>query len=134
MALYDPRQLGSGRLTLARYLAVPHFIVSASGVLRGPIDDRLSELGRSRRLEAAVAQFSTLPFLLRSAPMLANVPSVTARQYANEFGLTAQPLPFKSPRFEVSLLWHARQDSDPAMSWFREAVRAVVVDVRASSE
>jgi LysR family transcriptional activator of mexEF-oprN operon len=132
MALYDRRQLGSGRLTLTRYLAVPHLIVSASGVLRGPIDDRLAELGRSRRLEAAMAQFSTLPFLLRSAPVLANVPSVTAVQYANEFGLAARPLPFASPRFEVSLLWHARHDADPAMRWFRESVHSVVAEARAS--
>lgn len=133
MALYDPQQLGSRRLTLTRYLAVPHLIASASGKLRGPIDDRLSELGRSRRLEAAVAQFSTLPFLLRSAPVLANVPAVAARQYAKEFRLTAHPLPFKSPRFEVSLLWHARHDADPAMRWFRDCVRDVVAEVHASA-
>jgi LysR family transcriptional activator of mexEF-oprN operon len=133
MALYDARQLGSSRLTLNRYLAVPHLIASASGKLRGPIDDRLAELGRSRRLEAAVAQFSTLPFLLRSAPVLANVPSVAARRYAHDFRLTAQRLPFKSPRFEVSLLWHASRDADPATLWFRECVRAVVAEVRAST-
>jgi LysR family transcriptional activator of mexEF-oprN operon len=131
-ALYDPRRLGSSRLTLARYLAVPHIIVSASGVLHGPIDQRLSELGRSRRLAAALAHFSTLPFLLRSAPLLANVPSVAARHYAKAFRLAARPLPFESPRFEVALLWHARQDADPALGWFRERVRDVVAEVRSS--
>jgi LysR family transcriptional regulator, mexEF-oprN operon transcriptional activator len=132
LALYDPRQVGERRLTLARYLAVPHLIVSASGVLRGPIDDRLAELGKSRKLAAAVAQFSTLPFLLRSAPMLANVPSVAARHHARAFGLTARPLPFESPRFDVALLCHARQEADPALRWFRDLVVAVVKEVRSS--
>jgi LysR family transcriptional regulator, mexEF-oprN operon transcriptional activator len=133
-ALFDPKQLVAPRLTMKRYLETPHLLVSPSGVLRGLVDGRLAELGEERRVVAAVAHFSTLPFLLRMKPVLANVPSVAAHAYAREFRLAARPLPFDSPRFDVALMWHVRQDGDPALDWFRAKLRTLVLALRAESK
>ncbi|WP_394829788.1 LysR substrate-binding domain-containing protein [Pendulispora albinea] len=131
LAIFDPKQIPEGApLGMDRYLAVPHLLVSFTGVLRGAIDDRLAELGKSRTVAAAVARFATLPFLLKRAPMLANVPSLTACRYAKAFRLAVSPLPFDSPRFDLALVWHARFEGDPALRWFCDQLRAVLAAAR----
>ena len=90
------------------------------------MDDRLAEMGRSRRVIAALSHFPTMPFVLKRRRALANMPSVAARYYAETYGLEVSPPPLKSPDFEVSLAWHARTDTDPAHIWFRDLVEEVV--------
>ncbi|HEU4407978.1 MAG TPA: LysR substrate-binding domain-containing protein [Polyangiaceae bacterium] len=102
-------------------------------MFRGPVDDALAALGRRRRVAAALAHFSPLPFALRRTAALANVPSVAAAYYAKAFRLARSPLPFEAPRFSVALLWHARHDADPALDWFRGRIRALVRTLRAKA-
>ncbi|MBV9077302.1 MAG: LysR family transcriptional regulator [Methylobacteriaceae bacterium] len=129
--LYDAARLGrTGALDLETYLATPHLLLSIAGDLRGPIDDRLAEMGRSREVLAALSHFPTLPFVLKRRRAIANVPSVAAHHYAEAYGLEVGPTPVPSPDFEVALAWHARTDADPAQIWFRELVASCVVELR----
>jgi len=132
-AMFDPLQLGFGAdgLTLERYLAVPHLLVSPSGALNGPVDRALATLGHVRQLRMALTRFSTLPFLLRASPCLANVPATAAWYYGEAFGLAAAPLPLPTPTFGLSLVWHARDDADPTITWFRQQIAALVAELRA---
>ena len=131
-AMFDPQRLGFGAhgLTLERYLAVPHLLVSPSGALNGPVDRALAPLGHTRRLRMALTRFSTLPFLLRASPCLANVPATAAWYYGEAFGLAVAPLPLTTPTFGLSLVWHARDDADPAIVWFKQQVATLVERLR----
>ncbi|HEV2605565.1 MAG TPA: LysR family transcriptional regulator [Microvirga sp.] len=129
--LYDAKRLGrEGALDLDTYLEVPHLLLSITGDLHGLMDERLAEMGRSRRVIAAVSHFPTMPYILRRRRALANMPSVAARYYAETYGLELSPPPLTSPDFEVSLAWHARTDADPAQIWFRDLVAEAVADLR----
>jgi LysR family transcriptional activator of mexEF-oprN operon len=77
-----------------------------------------------------VSRFSTIPFTLKAMPAFANMPSVSAHYYAEQFGLGVAQLPFESPSFEVSLLWHARSDGDPVVTWFRTEVKRLLGEMR----
>jgi len=109
-------------MTLSLYTTTPHALVSANGLSSGLIDESLRTLGATRRVAVVVERFSTLPHLLKSANLLANLPSLSARVLSKTFGLTSYTLPFASPQFEVVALWHAKSDVDPALSWVRSIV------------
>jgi LysR family transcriptional activator of mexEF-oprN operon len=123
--LHDASRTGvTGPIDLDTYLEIPHVLLSITGDLHGPIDERLANIGRARRVIAAVSHFPTLPFILKRRRVLANVPATAARYFADAYGLNVCQLPMPSPDFEVSLAWHARTAADPAQRWFR----AIVVD------
>ncbi|PKR91035.1 LysR family transcriptional regulator [Pleomorphomonas diazotrophica] len=109
-------------MPLSVYTGTPHALVSANGLSSGLIDESLRTLGATRRVAVVVERFSTLPHLLKSSNLLANVPSLSARVLSKTFGLTSYTLPFASPQFEVVAVWHAKFDVDPAQSWVRSIV------------
>ncbi|TQV74357.1 LysR family transcriptional regulator [Denitrobaculum tricleocarpae] len=119
-ALYDPAQTAiTSPVTLEQYIEVPQILLSTRGDWRGPIDDALATFGRTRQVLASVPRFSTIPFILKSRSSLVNMPSKSASHYAKLYGLATSALPFSSPRFSVSILWHLRAEQDPAVIWFR---------------
>src|SRR5208283_5910547 len=119
----------TGPLDLEAYLAIPHLLLSITGDLHGLVDERLAELGHSRRALAAVSHFPTMPFILKRRRSLANVPELAAHYFAATYGLEISQPPLASPDFEVSLAWHVRTDADPALQWFRDLVSDLVRDL-----
>lgn len=116
----------SGALDLDAYCRRRHVLVTYAGDLRGIVDDRLAELGRSREVVLSVAQFGTLPALLAGTDLLATVPDYAADALAAAGGLRSEPLPFASPTYPMSLAWRAASDGDPAEQWIRRALLAAV--------
>jgi len=129
--LFDAAQMGTvGPLDLDTFADAPQVLLSIAGDLHGPIDDALAQLGRSRRVLAAVTHFPTIPFVLRRLPAVASVPATAARYYAASYNLALSPLPIVVPSFEVALIWHARTAADPAHAWFRQIVAGAVTELR----
>jgi|TARA_R110002072_G_scaffold19100_28_gene71187 LysR family transcriptional activator of mexEF-oprN operon len=130
VALYCPKQLGvSGDLDMATFVGTPHLFRSLSGDFHGQIDDALAEIGKSRRVLMALANFSASPFLLKSRSCLINIPAVAAHYFARAFELEASALPIPIDTFPVSIIWHARSDQDPFHAWFRELVAATCIEL-----
>lgn len=114
--------LGTGKLTRRRYLAARHVEVRrASGP--GPMDALLVELGAERDIATTVVGFATAIALARASDLVATVPE--RHTEALRVGVHSFTLPFPSPTFTVSLLWHPRLDADPANRWLRGIVREV---------
>lgn len=133
LCLYDSAQLQrKGKLTLKQYVATPHLLLSPRGETYGPIDAELEKHGLKREVLVAVAHFPLMPFLLRKTPSLVNMPATAARFYAKEFGLEVCELPIPSLLFQVALLWHAKNDADPGLTWFMEAVAREVDRIKPS--
>jgi LysR family transcriptional activator of mexEF-oprN operon len=121
--VYDPRQLRlDGPLTLARYTEVPHLLVSYRAVFESETDALLAERGLRRHVCYATPRFSSVPEMLGQSPMICTVPEVLAQRWESEGRLAACAAPIELPRFTVSLIWHARRDSDPALQWLRGQV------------
>ena len=115
--------LGRGEITPARYASGRHISVSRRGLDKGPIDEALKPFGLEREIVAIVAGFSTALALARTSDLIASVPE---RHTGNlRGGMHSFPLPVSVPAFTVSLLWHPRQDADPAHRWLRRCVRDV---------
>ncbi len=116
------------RISPARYAACSHVHVSRRGVDRGPIDDALESLGHARRVVAIVGGFAAAIALARGSDLVADVPE--RHTEVLRAGLRGFALPVSLPDFSVSLLWHPRQDADPAHRWLRDRVREVCTSGR----
>jgi DNA-binding transcriptional LysR family regulator len=115
--------LAKGRMTPARYAAGRHIQISRRGLDRGPIDEALAPLGLQREIATIVGEFSAALALARASDLIASVPE---RHTGNlRAGMHSFPLPVAMPPITVSLLWHPRQDADPAHRWLRACVRDV---------
>jgi DNA-binding transcriptional LysR family regulator len=118
--------LCKGRITPARYAAGRHVAVSRRGLDKGPIDEALKPLGLEREIITFVGTFPAALALARSSDLIASVPE---RHSGNlRAGMHSFPLPVPMPEFTISLLWHPRQDADPAHRWLRGQVREVCAE------
>ncbi|WP_263772258.1 LysR family transcriptional regulator [Propionivibrio soli] len=120
--------LSRGKITPARYAGGKHIYVSRRGRDRGPIDEALESLGLVRKVVTIVGGFSTALALARASDLVASVPE---RHTGNlRDGMFSFTLPVKTPELTISMLWHPRQDADPAHRWLRRHVREVCSDLR----
>ena len=111
-----------GAITTARYAGGRHIGISRKGLEMGAIDEALALLGLGRDIATIVGGFSTALALAKGDDLIASVPE---RHTGNlRAGMHTFTLPFATPEFTVSLLWHPRLQADPAHRWLRELVVA----------
>lgn len=112
--------LSKGKITSAKYAAGKHIGISRQGLEMGPIDEAMGALGLERDIATIVGGFSTAVALARASDLIASVPE---RHTGNlRAGMHTFALPFGTPEFTVSLLWHPRFHADPVHRWLREIV------------
>ena len=122
--------LASGKLTLPRYCAAQHLLVSPRGTPGSLVDDALAALGRSRRVALAVPHFLVVPYLIASSDLIATLATRIATTFADALGLVTMPPPLALPKFQIAVAWHERDHDDPPHRWLREQLLAVAADVR----
>ncbi|MDU8500690.1 LysR family transcriptional regulator [Pseudomonas syringae] len=106
-----------GKLSLDRFCALNHVLVSPSGgSFQGVTDDALEKLGRSRRVTVSVTSFLVLPEILMLSDLIAVVPS---RLAIGNAGLTLLEPPVEIPGFRKALAWHERTHRDAGHRWVR---------------
>ena len=104
----------------ARYATGRHIGIVRQGLEMGAIDEAMHALGLEREIATMVGGFSTAVAISRSSDLIASVP---ARHTGNlRAGMHTFALPFTTPEFTVSLLWHPRFHADPAHRWLRGVV------------
>ena len=116
--------LARGPMSVARYCAARHLLVSFSGRPFGFIDEALASIGRTRRVVLTVNQFFTAGRVVAHSDLLTVLPRhfVGVTGMADE--LVLRPLPFDVPTVHVDSLWHRRREREPAHAWLRLAVQA----------
>ncbi len=130
--LYDTRYvcvmrsghpLQAQAMTLDRFCAAQHLLVSFSGKPYGYVDQALASLGRERRIVLTVNQFFTAGRVVSRSNLLTVLPQsfVSATGYAQD--LVTCELPFTLAPVHVVMVWPLRLDSDPAQRWLRQRVR-----------
>lgn len=127
VCLYDPRVIGlPKKLSIARYLAHDHVIVSYAGDLRGVVEDHL---GLQRRVRCSVSSFTHVGALIERSAMLATVPALIAREIRRTRPrLGTRPLPFDVTGASLDLIWSDARD-DEANRFVRGLVHEVAKDL-----
>lgn len=117
-------------LTLARWLAHPHIVVSGRGSAVGPLDTVLAERGRRRRVGAVVPSFLAVPALLVRSDYIALIPERLARLPS---GIVWSKPTVPVPGFDVALVWHPRSDADAAVSFVRDELTRLASEADAGA-
>jgi DNA-binding transcriptional LysR family regulator len=112
--------LAVGPLTLDAYCDAHHLLVSFSGRPLGLVDQALAALGRQRRIVLTVNQFFTAGRVVAQSDLLTVLPESFVEATGASADLATRELPFEMPPVHVEVLWHLRQDADPAQRWLRE--------------
>jgi DNA-binding transcriptional LysR family regulator len=115
--------LAGAKVTVARYKAGPHVIVSREGAEELATDTPFLPSKIIRKVSVIVGGFSAALALVRQSDFLATVPERHTAALRN--GMAMFELPVPSKPFTVSMLWHPRMEGDVAHRWFRESVRRV---------
>lgn len=114
--------LASGPLTLNRFCAARHMLVSFSGRAFGFIDESLASLGRERQVVLTVNQFFTAGRVVANSNLLTVLP----RHFVSVTGIADQlelrPLPFDVSPVHIDAVWHRRSQQRSAHMWLRQAV------------
>ncbi|MEV7170224.1 LysR family transcriptional regulator [Streptomyces sp. NPDC093224] len=105
------------------FAAADHIGVSRQGRVRGPIDERLAELGLRRRVVAVVPGWCAALLLCRESDLVGLVPADSAAYHREVLGLRTFEIPLELPPLTVGMAWHPRNDADPEHLWLRDRVR-----------
>lgn len=114
--------LARGPLTLDKFCAARHMLVSFSGRPFGFIDESLAALNRKRQVVLTVNQFFTAGRVVANSNLLTVLPKhfVSVTGIADQ--LVLRPLPFEVAPVHVDAVWHRRQEAQSAHIWLRQAV------------
>jgi DNA-binding transcriptional LysR family regulator len=107
------------KLTLDRYCAAKHVLVSATGDPHGNVDVLLKKLGRARRIAATVPSFLFALAVVAETDFIAAVPR-QATTFAKRFGvvLVAPPAPLAPlARGAIQVIAGRAALADPGVAW-----------------
>lgn len=107
----------AGALTLERFCALDHVLVSpAGGAFHGVTDEALARVGKTRRVTVSVTSFLVLPEILKVSDLIAVVPR---RLVLDRDDLIIMEPPLHIQGFGKSVAWHERTHRDPGHQWLR---------------
>ena len=114
--------LARGPLTLDKFCAARHMLVSFSGRPYGFIDESLAALGRKRQVVLTVNQFFTAGRVVANSNLLTVLPQhfVSVTGIADQ--LVLRPLPFDVAPVHVDAVWHSRMQLQSAHLWLRQTI------------
>lgn len=128
--LFDEQYLLIGRqghpalaeaLTLERFLALEHVVVSLQGgSFVTPVDEALAASGQRRNVVLSASSFLFVPQLVRQSDLVAIVPQRLVQD--RQEGLRLLPCPLPVEGFSVGMVWHERSQTHSGHRWIREQV------------
>jgi DNA-binding transcriptional LysR family regulator len=118
-------------VTARRFAAADHIVVSRRGRAHGPIDERLAELGLSRRVIAVLPSFAGALYLARGTDVVCVAPAALGRSMLDTLGLRTFPIPVALPDIALGMAWHPRNHHDRTHQLLRERVRHIMASTSA---
>jgi DNA-binding transcriptional LysR family regulator len=113
---------GIARMTLRRFVAARHVLVSPRGLPGGFVDDHLAARGESRRVVLRTPSFQTALALAARTDLVVTLPRRVAEEYARTTPLLLLAPPIELPALRVGLLFPASRRADVAHRWLRERI------------
>jgi DNA-binding transcriptional LysR family regulator len=124
--------LSRGQLTLDRFLAMKHVLVTLGAEERGVVDRALSQIGAKRNISATVNQFLSAISIMSHTDLVLTVPKHIGSIYKKEFGMVVRLLPFASDSTPTRVLWHSRLGDNPAIRQIMEIFQKIAARIAAT--
>ncbi len=110
------------KLTLEKYLAQDHVLVSSRTTGPSVEDFELARLGLQRKIGLRCQHGFSACRVVADNDMLLTLTETTAKMYSDMFNLTIFPLPVEIHDIDMHLYWHTNVDFDPANKWLRNQI------------
>jgi DNA-binding transcriptional LysR family regulator len=123
----------AARLTLERYCAARHLVVSLTGEADGFVDTILEQHGRKRRVALTVPNFMMALATLAETDLLAALPHRFAATYAARFGVVWRPPPMPLEHSRLTAVAPAAAMRDAGLAWLLDKLGKASNTQRASA-
>lgn len=117
--------LAEGELTMDRYIAAQHVLVSSRTEGPGIEDFELSRLGVQRHIRLRCQHYYAACRVVEGTNLLLTMPETYARIIAERADIHILTPPADLPDLDVHLYWHKAYEREPALIWFREQLRHI---------
>jgi DNA-binding transcriptional LysR family regulator len=109
-------------MSLELYLSLPHVFGRPAGS-HVPTDQFVRRLmGVDLPVHYTVPSLLHLPLVLAGTRLVATLPERVLPMFTAAFPVKAFPLPFEMEPLHEVLLWHKRNETDPAHAWLRDLI------------
>ncbi|MCC7252488.1 LysR family transcriptional regulator [Hyphomicrobium sp.] len=122
------------KLTLDRFLALDHIVVSITGVGQAPIDEALALMERKRRVKVRAPNFFAAMEIAARSDLVMTLPASLAHVSATAGRFVSLTPPLSLKKFPMSLVWHARHQDTPRHKWLRRAIVAAAREISGKVE
>lgn len=112
----------SSRISLRRFLELPHAVVYPTGRTHELFEGLLKEKGYRRRVQLLSGHFLAIPAIIAATDMIVVVPRSVADYYVRIENLRIVEPPINIDPYPLRQFWHPRFHSDPGLRWLRESV------------
>jgi DNA-binding transcriptional LysR family regulator len=113
------------RLTLSRYLAEEHVVLTRMGPMDVRLEGAAPLLELDRKVLLEVPSSLAIALVVSQSDLLGVLGRRLADVLAPKLGLKILPLPVKLPLFPAYLVWHRSRDADPGHQWLRRGIKDV---------
>jgi LysR family transcriptional regulator, nod-box dependent transcriptional activator len=116
-------------ITAEQYFSLPHVFARPNGstVSAEQLVKRL--LGIDINVHITVPSLLHLPLVLPGTRLVATLPERVATMGAATGAFKTFPLPVETEPLHEMLMWHKRNETDPAHAWFRELIVRLSLDM-----
>lgn len=117
--------LADGPVTMEAYASAGHVTISILGDTASEVDARLAAFGLSRHVAVTTPHFMAALAIVASTDLVTTISAAFASRFKEPLGLAVRPAPFGEAPFELSFVWAAFKEADPALSWLRTVISEV---------
>lgn len=119
------RTIGRSSLTLDSYLAANHVVIG--NAMANHVDRLLKGIGVARNNRVSIPFCLAAPVLVEKSDLLLTLPSRLATEFSRGRKIEICKLPFRTPSFPVSMVWHSRFSHDTGLRWLRDLITSTTV-------
>lgn len=117
--------LVAGDITMERYLACRHVLVSSRPEGPGIEDFELSRLGVQRKIPLRCQHYYAACRVVEDSDLVLTMPETYGRIIAERADIEILTPPTELPSIDVHLYWHKAYEKEPALTWFRELLHRI---------
>jgi len=107
-------------LSLERYAAASHALVSPGGEGPGFVDELLARRGLRRRVGLRLPSFFCALAIVERSDLILTAPASLSRLIGSASRVSCVPAPLSLPEHAVQMIWHERFTNDPGHRYLRD--------------
>jgi DNA-binding transcriptional LysR family regulator len=113
------------RMTVQRFAAMEHVLISPRGRVAGAVDDALRARKLERRVVAVVNTFLAAALVVARTDLVLTCAARSAAQAKQWFGVQLFEPPIRLAPAKLGMYWHERHQADALLGWLRERIEAL---------